>query len=599
MCQLPSHLNRRPAPSSLELSWCWLPCAPLPACSPSGLLSSPSYGIWTTDDLKSMGMVVPLVCYLLILRAWQSLDWETEGSWWGFAVLAGSAALMFLRDQMLLIVTINKDWLLQLPPLPLVAVIYAAGMVLLFGGMRLLKAAWFPVLFMWAVIPVPQTFSRLVDLPLQHASATVARAWAHALGQQLTQDKLRLMFTPEFGMFIAPGCNGIRGAITLGLAAVVVSYLYRFRWYVYAPVVAGAVLLGYLFNFLRLCLLVVYYKIALPYPWLQHHAKIADYVIGGCLFVCALAVFFTVANKLRNDPEHHDRTANGAAHRSDLPQRMPAGCRLSLFLRVAAVLLMAAIFGVDVLHEHRVDAAAAGSPGARHRYPNTSATLPCERTWDETQFGVLVYTWGDYAEPTVNGVPGAHVMLGVSPQTVHDAEVCHLARGEDPTWHGQIVAATAGGPVELTAATYNDGATQELEASTVCDNGACRQYSETTQHVTLIYARPHRGIPLQSDTHAAHPGDAEGREPGHDDPGKRDGAAAGVHADQLLKERRPAYPDRALRQTSNGEVDSWWPAEGAFLSIRTEKTSAGRSPINGESSSLAACGFAWVAASRL
>jgi exosortase J len=467
-------------------------------CAAAGLLTIwPSvqslYSIWTTDDLKSMGMVVPLVCYLLILRAWKSLDYEIDGSWWGFAVLAGSAALMFLRDQMLLIVTINKDWLLQLPPLPLVAVIYAAGMVLLFGGMRLLKAAWFPVLFMWAVIPVPQTFSRMVDLPLQHASATVARAWAHALGQQLTQDKLRLMFTPEFGMFIAPGCNGIRGSITLGLSAIVVGYLYRFRWYVYAPVVVGAVLLGYLFNFLRLCLLVVYYKIALPYPWLQHHAKIADYVIGGCLFVCALALFFTVANKLRNDAGN--TTEPAAAERPAAPSR---GLETTLWMRVAAVLLMAAIFGVDVVHEHRVEAARLAT-AAPATLPQHIGNFTLQRTWNETQFGVLVYSWGDYATPTVNGVQGVHVMLGVSPQTVHDAEVCHLARGEDPTWHGQIVAATAGGPVELTAATYNDGTTQELEASTVCDNGACRQYSESSQHVTVIYARPHRGVPLQSD----------------------------------------------------------------------------------------------------
>jgi len=443
-----------------------------------------------------MGMVVPLVCYLLILRAWQSLDWETEGSWWGFAVLAGSAALMFLRDQMLLIVTINKNWLLQLPPLPLVAVIYAAGMVLLFGGTRLLRAAWFPVIFMWAVIPVPQTFSRLVDLPLQHASASVARAWAHALGQQLTQDKLRLMFTPEFGMFIAPGCNGIRGAITLGLAAIVVGYIYRFRWYVYAPVVVGAVLLGYLFNFLRLCLLVVYYKIALPYPWLQDHAKIADYIIGGCLFVCALAMFFTVANKLRNDLDNTTPPMPQPAHADSAPR--PAKLQ-ALMIRVAAVLLMAAIFGVDVLHEHRVEAAHLASQ-APPALPAHVGDFTLQRTWDETQFGVLVYSWGDYAAPTVNGVPGAHVMLGVSPQTVHDAEVCHLARGEDPTWHGQIMAATAAGPVELTAATYNDGTTQELEAATVCDNGVCRQYSQTSQHVTVIYARPHRGVPLQSDT---------------------------------------------------------------------------------------------------
>jgi exosortase J len=468
-------------------------------CAAAGLLTIwPSvqslYSIWTTDDLKSMGMVVPLVCYLLILRAWKSLDYEIDGSWWGFAVLAGSAALMFLRDQMLLIVTINKDWLLQLPPLPLVAVIYAAGMVLLFGGMRLLKAAWFPVLFMWAVIPVPQTFSRMVDLPLQHASATVARAWAHALGQQLTQDKLRLMFTPEFGMFIAPGCNGIRGSITLGLSAIVVGYLYRFRWYVYAPVVVGAVLLGYLFNFLRLCLLVVYYKIALPYPWLQHHAKIADYVIGGCLFVCALALFFTVANKLRNDAGNTTEPA-AAGRPAATPSR---GLETTLWMRVAAVLLMAAIFGVDVVHEHRVEAARLAT-AAPATLPQHIGNFTLQRTWNETQFGVLVYSWGDYATPTVNGVQGVHVMLGVSPQTVHDAEVCHLARGEDPTWHGQIVAATAGGPVELTAATYNDGTTQELEASTVCDNGACRQYSESSQHVTVIYARPHRGVPLQSD----------------------------------------------------------------------------------------------------
>jgi exosortase J len=133
--------------------------------------------------------------------------------------------------------------------------------------------------------------------------------------------------------------------------------------------------------------------------------------------------------------------------------------------------------------------------------PQQVGAFTLVRTWDETQFGVLVYTWGEYAAPAAtDGTPGAHVMLGVSPQSVHDAEVCHIARGEDPTWHGQITAATVAGEVELTVATYNDGATQKLEASTVCDNGACRQYSETSQHVTLIYARPHRGVPLQSDT---------------------------------------------------------------------------------------------------
>ena len=447
--------------------------------------------IWRTDDLKSMGMVIPFVCFGLILREWKAIGWETEGSWWGFALLAGAALLVFLQQQTLFIVTVNKDWLLQLPPLPLVAVIYAAAMVLLLGGKKLLRVSWFPVLFMWAVIPVPQMFSRRVDLPLQHASATVARAFAHALGQTLTQDKLRLMFTPEFGMFIAPGCNGIRGAITLGLAAIIVGYMYRFRWFVYAPVVAGAVLLGYLFNFLRLCLLVVYYKIALPYPWLQVRAKMGDYLIGGCLFVCALAIFFTVADKLRQVPA--DVTPS-----PEEPKQVAPRWTRPLALRVVAVLALAAIFGVDTLHA-RAKLASQG-PQILPAMPASIGPYKLVRTWTDTLIdGVVVYTWGEYAGPDPS-LP--HISLGISPvMGIHDAEVCHIARGEDPTWHGEIETASANGGVSLTVATYNNGVTQKLEASTVCDNGACRQYSESGNHVTVIYAKPHRNLPLEADQH--------------------------------------------------------------------------------------------------
>jgi exosortase J len=469
-------------------------------CAGAGLLTI--YGsvlqlinIWLTDDLKSMGLVVPFISFLLVLRAWRTIGWQTAdtpSSWWGFALLASSATLMFLRDQMLLIVTVDKDWLLQLPPLPLVAVLYGAGMVLLLGGTKLLRAAWFPVLFLWAVIPVPQTFSRRIDLPLQHASASVARAWAHLLGQPLTQDKLRLMFTPEFGMFIAPGCNGIRGAITLGLAAIVVGYLYRFRWFVYVPVVVGAILLGYVFNFLRLCLLVVYYKLALPSYWMQHHARNADFVIGGCLFLCALAIFFTVADKLRQHPEDVLRQPH-------IEPKQPTQPLQPYLLRVAAVLLLAAIFGIDASYQRHRNTAAQTQQAALPKLPARIGNFTLTRTWNDTMMtGVIVYIWGEYAAPDLApGQPGPHVSLGISPDLgVHDAEVCHIARGEDPLWHGQITTASAHGEVDLTAATYNDGVTQKLEASTVCDAGECRQYSQTSRHVTLVYARPHRNVPL-------------------------------------------------------------------------------------------------------
>ena len=41
------------------------------------------WALWIGDALKSIGMFIPLVSFVLILRVWRSLGWEMEGSWWG------------------------------------------------------------------------------------------------------------------------------------------------------------------------------------------------------------------------------------------------------------------------------------------------------------------------------------------------------------------------------------------------------------------------------------------------------------------------------------------------------------------------------------
>ena len=209
---------------------------------------------------------------------------ELDGTWWGLLLLGATVAVVHLRDHAILELILTPSWTIFLPPHSLVAFAYTAGAVLLFGGLRLFRAALFPIVLTWFVNPVPNAFNRFIDLPLQHASALVARGFAHALGQQLSPGQLRLMFTPDFGMFIAPGCDGIRGAITMGFLALVAGYVYRFRRLHWILAVVGAVLLGYLLNFARLCLLVVYYVGALHVTWLQDRARMGDYVIGACLF---------------------------------------------------------------------------------------------------------------------------------------------------------------------------------------------------------------------------------------------------------------------------------------------------------------------------
>lgn len=442
------------------------------------------FGIWQSDALKSVGMAVPFVCFALLLRDWRELGWEADGTWWGFVLLAATVLLVFVRDQTLLIVTVNKDWLLQLPPLPLVAVVYAASFVLLFGGPRLLRAAWFPVALMWAVIPVPQTFSRRVDVPLQHAGALVARNFAHLIGVHLDSTDLKIMFAPTTGMFIAPGCDGLRGSITMGLTAIVIAYYYRFRWYVFLPVVAGGVLLGYIFNFLRLCGMVIYDKITVTHPRLGPHEPLADHILGGCIFILALVIFFAVIEKLKQEPTHAE----------PLPAPRDGVPAWPIFAKLAAVAALAVVFGMDYLHTNHAQAQATTNYPP---VPDHIGPYKLVRTWlDETSVGQVVYTWGEYAAPN-----GDHVSLGISPRlSIHDAEVCHIAKGEDPTWHGQIETAYPAGTIALTAVMYNNGAVQKLEASSVCDGSSCSQYSQTGRHITMVYARPHKELPMQADT---------------------------------------------------------------------------------------------------
>ena len=103
-------------------------------------------------------------------------------------------------------------------------------------------------------------------------------------------------------MAIAPGCDGVRGAVTMGYLALILGYVYRFSVRARVAAVLGAVALGYVFNLIRLCVLVsVLPGWRLPFPSLQAHGEGADYVIGGLLFLFAASLFAAVVRWKRRD----------------------------------------------------------------------------------------------------------------------------------------------------------------------------------------------------------------------------------------------------------------------------------------------------------
>jgi exosortase J len=439
------------------------------------------WAMWMTDPLKSIGGLIPIASFVLILRVWRSLHWEMDGSWWGLAILALTIAVVHVRDQAVIEMVLSPSWSIVLPPHSLVAVAYAAGLVLLFGGVRLLRAAWFPVALMWFVNPVPHFFNRYIDLPLQHASAVIARSFAHALGQPLSPDQLSLMFTPKFGMFIAPGCNGIRGALTMGFIALIAGYLYRLRLRHWLLLTSGAVLLGYLFNFVRLCGLVLYYVIALRRPWLQDHAAMGDYILGACLFFGATILLFALLS--RWSPQHNLLLPPLTA--DTLGREEPP--RQSLTARSIALATLIALGSVSYTRAMMRMPSAPTRSQAR-AFPAQIRDYRLHREWNESlDTGAVIFHWAEYAH--VGGGPA--VSIGVSPTLgAHDTLICHAARGEDWIWHGPLTLPTATGDTSLSASLFNNGATQYLEAASICTGSTCNQSSTERTHFGLIYSHP-------------------------------------------------------------------------------------------------------------
>jgi exosortase J len=264
------------------------------------------WSIWTTDNLRSIGALVIPVSLALALHALRRDDFEAGGSWWGLVPLATALAganLQYYGPPVLLV----RGYAFDLLPFGVVLYLYASGMMIVLGSITAWRRASFALFLLLFVNPVPSFFNGLLDLPLQHLGAQAARSFATLLGVPLSGVNLDLMFFHgDLGMFIAPSCNGLHGAVAMGGLALVIGHLRGMRILRHVMFVAVALGLAYLLNLLRLCVLVLYYCLAHSFPALGGYAVGADYVIGATLFVSAAAFLFGAA-RVRSANEEQNR----------------------------------------------------------------------------------------------------------------------------------------------------------------------------------------------------------------------------------------------------------------------------------------------------
>jgi exosortase J len=468
----------------------WVSLGAAVAIGAAGLLPvfTGLWEIWTTDALRSIGMLIVPIALLLIAREWHMSGWELEGTWWGLLPLLLSY-FVALKPLNLLLSGRSTPLAVNLLPQPLPLFLFGCGIILLFAGPRVCKRVWFPLVLLLLAQPVPNAFVHLLDYPLQSFSARTARAFAALIGfSPQNPDTLKLMFSPTFGMFIAPGCDGLRGAVGLGYAALIVGYLKRVsikRWLLY---VASGIFMGHLFNLVRLCALVLYYRVALGHPTLERVARQADYVIGGILFSIATVLFLAVVFR------SNDFKA-GRSREKATDERLPTNVSRALVMRIALVSILGLLTSVPAISALRVDrhSVLALLRSGRLHPQDLDNMLPKEfgefrlvRAWREELNGAVVMESGIYRSSDSDEVT-LGIWLGHSNHSAHDSWMVH---GESPEFRTvRNYATSQGRTVSFDTAFYTDGISDRFAGAADCTPMGCRLNLAYINDLSLVLSQ--------------------------------------------------------------------------------------------------------------
>jgi exosortase len=195
---------------------------------------------WNAVADYSHGFLIPpLALYFAWERKPQLARARIAPSWWGLLPLALSTVTLVVGRLGVELMNMRASFVLAL-----------IGIVLLLLGREVFKVLAFPLLFLFLMVPLPQSLVNEIAFPLQ----LVAADWAVEILHQLRVPALRegnIIHLPDTSLFVAEACSGLRSLMTLITLGVVFAYFFRKSWGERLVIVASAIPIAIVVNALR------------------------------------------------------------------------------------------------------------------------------------------------------------------------------------------------------------------------------------------------------------------------------------------------------------------------------------------------------------
>jgi exosortase len=160
-------------------------------------------------------LVAPLAIYFAWERREHLKRTPIESSWWGVVPLALGALALVIGRLGVELMAMRTAFVLTL-----------IGLVLLLLGRRIVRVLAFPLLFLFLMIPLPQSLANTVTFPLQLVATDLAMAPLYWLQIPALREG-NIIHLADTQLLVAEACSGLRSVMALGTLGVVFAYFFR------------------------------------------------------------------------------------------------------------------------------------------------------------------------------------------------------------------------------------------------------------------------------------------------------------------------------------------------------------------------------------
>ena len=171
------------------------------------------------DDYSHGFLIAPLSLYFAWERRDQLRGLPISGSWWGLVPLSLGVLALTIGRLGVELTSMRSGFVLTL-----------IGLVLLLFGRKVFRVLAFPLLFLFLMVPLPQSLVNVIAFPLQLMAANAAVEALHLLGVPALLEG-NIIHLAHSQLFVAQACSGLRSLMALLTLGVVFAYfLQRGTW---------------------------------------------------------------------------------------------------------------------------------------------------------------------------------------------------------------------------------------------------------------------------------------------------------------------------------------------------------------------------------